>query len=43
MGAAGIAILVTILRKHFLKAMEEVGVALLVVLVWGTIRLSRSL
>jgi hypothetical protein len=67
-GAAGIAILVTILRKHFLNAMEEVGariegsdaepirrfrrmhgaallinVALLVVLVWGTIRLSQSL
>jgi hypothetical protein len=67
-GAAAIAILVTILRKHFLAAMEEVGaridgagaepirhfrrmhgaallinVALLAVLVWGTIRLSQSL
>jgi hypothetical protein len=67
-GAAGIAILVTALRKNFLHAMEEVGariegsdaqpirrfrrmhgaallinVALLVVLVWGTIRLSQSL
>lgn len=67
-GAAAIAILVTVLRKHFLDAMEQVGariegsdaepirrfrrmhgaalvinVALLVVLVWGTIRLSQSL
>ena len=67
-GAAGIAVLVTILRKHFLNAMEEVGarieardadpirrfrrmhgaallinVVLLVVLVWGTIRLSQAL
>jgi hypothetical protein len=67
-GAAGIAIVVTILRKHFLNAMEAVGaqiggsdaepirrfrrmhgaallinLALLVVLVWGTIRLSQSL
>jgi hypothetical protein len=68
MGAAAIAILVTILRMRFLAAMEEVGaridgadagpirhfrrmhgaallinVGLLVVLVWGTIRLSQSL
>jgi hypothetical protein len=67
-GAAAIAVLVTVLRKRFLDAMEEVGariegsdaepirrfrrmhgaallinVALLVVLVWGTIRLSQSL
>ena len=67
-GAAAIAVLVTVLRKHFLDAMEQVGariegsdaepirrfrrmhgaalvinVALLVVLVWGTIRLSQSL
>jgi hypothetical protein len=67
-GAAAIGILVTILRKRFLAAMEEVGaridgadaepirhfrrmhgaallinVGLLVVLVWGTIRLSQSL
>lgn len=66
-GAVGIAIVVTVLRRHFLAAMEEVGariegsdaepirrfrrmhgtallinVALLAVLVWGTIRLSQS-
>jgi hypothetical protein len=66
-GAALIAVVVTLLRKHFLQAMEEVGaqiagsdtepirrfrrmhgaallmnVALLVVLVWGTIRLSQA-
>jgi hypothetical protein len=67
-GAVAIAILVKVLRRHFLDAMEAVGariegsdtepvrhfrrmhgaallinVALLVVLVWGTILLSRSL
>lgn len=67
-GAATIAIVVAILRKHFLQAMEEIGaqiegsnaepirrfrrmhaaallinVALLTVLVWGTIRLSQAL
>lgn len=66
-GAASIAALVAILRKHFLRAMADIGaqiegsdtepirrfrrmhgaalvinVALLVVLVWGTIRLSQS-
>ena len=67
-GAACIAVVVTVLRKRFLLAMEEIGaqiqgsdaqpirrfrrmhgaallinVALLVVLVWGTIRLSQAL
>lgn len=67
-GAAGIAILVTFLRKRFLRAMEDVGaqidgsdeepirrfrrmhgaallinIAVLIVLVWGTIRLSQAL
>ena len=67
MGAATIAVVVAVLRKHFLRAMEEIGgqiggadtepvrrfrrmhgaallinVALLAVLVWGTIRLSQS-
>jgi len=67
-GAAAIAVVVAILRKHFLQAMEEIGaqieggnaepirrfrrmhgaallinVALLAVLVWGTIWLSQSL
>ncbi|MDE2606758.1 MAG: hypothetical protein KGL68_12645 [Burkholderiales bacterium] len=66
-GAAFIAVVVALLRKHFLRAMEEVGaqivasdvepirrfrrmhgaallmnVAMLVVLVWGTIRLSQA-
>jgi hypothetical protein len=68
LGAAAIAVVVAILRKHFLTAMEAVGariegsdagpiqrfrrmhgaallinVVVLVVLVWGTIRLSQSL
>jgi hypothetical protein len=68
LGAAGIALLVSILRKHFLKAMDDIGaridgsdmepirrfrrmhgaallinLAVLVVLVWGTIRLSQAL
>lgn len=67
-GAAAIAVVVAVLRKHFLRAMEEIGgqiggddmepvrrfrrmhaaallinVALLVLLVWGTIRLSQSI
>lgn len=67
-GAAGIAVLVTVLRRNFLGVMAEAGArigggdaqpirrfrrlhgaallinaALLVVLVWGTIRLSQSL
>lgn len=68
LGAAGIALLVSVLRKRFLRAMDDVGaqidgsntepirrfrrmhgaallinVAVLVVLVWGTIRLSQAL
>ena len=68
LGAAGIAVLVSVLRKRFLRAMEDVGaqidgsntepirrfrrmhgaallinVAVLAVLVWGTIRLSQAL
>jgi hypothetical protein len=68
MGAVAIAAVVTLLKRHFLRAMQEVGaqiegsdtepirrfrrmhgtallinVALLVILVWGTIQLSRSL
>lgn len=67
-GAALIALVVGVLRKHFLQSMEEIGtqidgsdtpplrrfrrmhgvallinLALLVVLVWGTIRLSQAL
>ena len=68
LGAAGIAVLVSVLRKRFLQAMDDVGaqidgsntepirrfrrmhgaallinVAVLAVLVWGTIRLSQAL
>jgi hypothetical protein len=68
LGAAAIAIMVSVLRKYFIRAMEAIGaqidtsdaepirrfrrmhgaallinVALLVVLVWGLIQLSRSL
>ena len=68
LGAGTIAVVVAVLKKHFLRAMEDIGaqidgsdtepirrfrrmhgaallinVALLVILVWGTIRLSQSM